>query len=643
MDQQEGQEQILNNPQNLEQYNNNEQSQKNEFLEQILKAKVNEDLIQWLMGQLNQAKALCLELTKENTKNQETHLKNLMQIIDNSLERTKNSKISLENDISNNSVSQESYCNQGTSIFCQDNFLTNINYVSDMNKQIVIFNQAILHSSQDDDQFEFQRGSEQFRHSEQYSDYYQMHNHQQQQKQMQSIMDQEVDIQSPINHRINQEQKQSILKKIKAIVAQINQYQLEQNQYKETIDKYMQDWSNDILNLKKREQEIEIDKYEKSIQYYNEQQKKLEEKLEQYQYIESVANENINIIQLSQKHSKGIQNFISKEKLEENLKNKINQFVEKNFKALNFSVQKILQEESKNYKNKNELLQNEIESLKQGLQKVINDKQEILNELSLQSFNDQNVCFKMQQMQELLKEISNKTNQTTQKLNDNNLDQIVQQIKQIRHTITGDSERNINELNHKLAEKEEQIKQLKQDNQNLENQLKNNESSQFLSQIIVQFQQKQESQLNQQDQINLKTNKILEIESTLNNILKYINIEKESLKQQYQEEKNKAIQTQLEGCFKLQDKSLLYIQLGLKIFQQYYLSENSDDDAIKKLIAELIKFHKKYQEKKNFSLKDLKDIEKFYTNLEMELKNLYDNSLDLYKRFIRDIQQRRNQ
>ncbi|CAD8060296.1 unnamed protein product [Paramecium sonneborni] len=449
-------------------------------------------------------------------------------------------------------------------------------------------------------------------------------------KNKQQIMSQE----EPLN--INEQLKKAMMEKIKGILKWITEYQSYNNQYKENIKNYIENNFKNILNIINQEYEVQIQKYHEAHLVNQEQQQKMEDEVELYQLIESFARENTNIKQLIEEYQNEIKNYVLKQNQDvESLKKNINKFLEKKFQSLIKTVQTIIGKQS-------QALQ-ELLNLKDKYLQEINEKQQIICELNLRSFNDQNVLQKIQQINHLLSETSQKTNQTTQKLEHNSLDQLAQQIKQIHNSITGENDKYIKEQNKKLMEAEQTIEYLQNEILELQNQLKNNEYSKFLSQKIEQLQQKQENQLNQQDQINEKTNKILEIELTLNEINKYINKEKEILRKQFEDEKNKVIQVQLEGCYKLQDKSLLYIQLGLLIFLQYYKSENSNGAIIQNLIDKLIKFHQIYQEKKNFKLKDINDIEKYYTNLERELKSLYDMSKETYNKFIREINLRRNQ
>ncbi|CAK82109.1 unnamed protein product (macronuclear) [Paramecium tetraurelia] len=644
-----GQEQILNSPQNLELNNNQEGSQKNEFLEQILKAKVNEDLIQCLIIQLNQAKMHCSELIKENSKNEETHLKNIMQIIENSLERIKTSKNNLENDISSNSVSQESYFNQGTSISNQDNFLTNINYVSDLNKQIAFVSQAILQSPQEEEQYELQRGSEQFRHSEQYSDYYQMHNHQQQQKQIQQIMSQEEDQQSPISHRINEELTESKLVKYRAIAKQIYNFNLELRELQVKVkEDYKQIFSDQIQQTAQYFDTL-IDKYQDKKQ---ELQQKENQELQQFYQTESVVKDDTKLNQLLTQYLNKIKDYFISVNLEvKGVKEQILKFVENQFHAFSEAAQKLLLSQSKitsTEKNKQieQLKKNHQIEIKQKEQEIIdlnkklNEAQEYLN---LTAFNDNNICSKITQINRLLEQTSQSINQTTQKLDYNNLEEMISQIRQINQTFTGETQDDIKNLKTELNKRDEKIQQLEAQKQQYENQIKNNNHSAILEKKIEDIQSKYNQQFNQTDQIYQKTTKIEEIREELRALNSYIQGEQDKLKNKYEEEKKKAIQTWLEGSFKLQDRSLLYIQLGLKIFQQYYNSHNQNGQKIKSQTDKLIKFHENYQKKEYFKLTDLQQIQQFYTNQEKELKALFDDSFNEYKNFIAEITKRRYQ
>ncbi|CAD8147152.1 unnamed protein product [Paramecium pentaurelia] len=646
MDQQQGQYQILNSPQNLELNNNQEGNQKNELLEQMLQAKENEDLIQWLIVQLNQAKTLCTELMRENSKNEETHLKNLMHIIENSLERTKTSKINLENDISSNSVSQESYCNQGTSISNQDNFLTNINQVSDLTKQIAFFNQEFLQSPQEDDQYDLQRVSEQFRHSEQFSEYYQMHNHQQQQKQIQQHMSQEE--QSPISHRINEELTESQLIKLRAIAKKIYKFNSELNELKEGAKHYVQQvFHNQIQQTAQY--------FESLMEYQNTQheiQQRLNSELEQYQQIESIARDGSKFDQLLKQYLTKIKDYFLKiNQIEIGVKEKIKEFIENQFHKFSQALQKLLATQSKINNTEKE---KQIEQLKQNHQILINQKDKEIEDLNnkyneaqellnLTAYNDSNICSKITQINMLLEKTSLTINQTTQKLDYNNLEEMKSQIKQINQTFTGETQDDIKKLKEQLNQKEIIIEQLKQQKQEYENQVKNNNNSDILQKKIEEIQSKYNQQFNQANQIYQKTNKIEEIREELRTINSYIQGEYEKLRIKYEEEKKKAIQTQLEGSFKLQDRSLLYIQLGLKIFQQYYNSHNSNNQKIKNQTEKLIKFHENYQKKEYFKLTDLQQVQQFYINQEGELKALFDDSFNEYKNLLADITKRRSQ
>ncbi|CAK67393.1 unnamed protein product (macronuclear) [Paramecium tetraurelia] len=364
----------------------------------------------------------------------------------------------------------------------------------------------------------------------------------------------------------------------------------------------------------------------------------------QYEFNESIEDEKSALKQLLQQHSNKIQEYFQKIK-DDVQKNTIKKFVEKQLKVFSQDVEKILEQLLERLISEKELYITQISYEKtqkeQELLELTQKYNEANNTLLLGSYNDNNICSKIVQINKLLEKTCQTTIQASQQLDNQSLDQMQQQIQIIRQSITGNTQIQISNLQAQLDEKDRQIQQLQKQNQDLQNKLNNNNSSNILMKKIEEFIQQYQNQCNQADLINQKTNQIVEINKELNRLNTLISNDNEKLKSQFEEEKNKAIQKQLEGCFKLQDRSLLYIQLGLKIFQQYYRSHIQQDQNIQGQIDRLNKFHQNYQKKENFKLKNLGEVEQFYIKQESELKALFDDSLKEYKNLINEITQRR--
>ncbi|CAD8052541.1 unnamed protein product [Paramecium primaurelia] len=375
--------------------------------------------------------------------------------------------------------------------------------------------------------------------------------------------------------------------------------------------------------------------------------------IEQQQLNEFIENEKPKPKQLSQQYQNQIQEYFQHLNKEEN-KNNIKKFVEDQFKLYSKDVEKIIKKQYDRLKSEKE---SHIKQIKQLIQKhqqqnyqknqEIDELTQKLNEannlLNISTFKDDNVYSKLTHISKMLEKTCETTIQASQQLGIQNLDQIQQQIQMIKQNITGETDIQLNSFQTQLNQKEQLIAQLQQEILDYKNQEKNNNSSAILTKKIEEFLQKYQNQFNQADQINQKTNQIVEINKELNKLNTLLKNDNEKLKNQYEEEKNKLIHKQLEGCFKLQDRSLLYIQLGLKIFQQYYYSHIDNNKKIQSQIDRLNKFHQNYQKKENFKLKDLEQIEQFYIKQEQELKNLFDDSLNEYKNLLNEITQRRKQ
>ncbi|CAD8152023.1 unnamed protein product [Paramecium pentaurelia] len=375
--------------------------------------------------------------------------------------------------------------------------------------------------------------------------------------------------------------------------------------------------------------------------------------IEQQQLNEFIENEKPKLKQLSQQYQNLIQQYFNELNKDES-KNNIKKFVDDQLKTYSKDVEKIIKKQYDRFKSEKE---SHIKQIKQLIQKhqqqnyqknqEIDELTQKLNEannlLNISTFKDDNVYSKLTQISTTLEKTCETTIQASQQLGIQNLDQIQQQIQMIKQNITGDTEIQLNSYQTQLNQKEQLIAQLQKEILDYKNQERNNNSSAILTKKMEEFLQKYQNQFNQADQINQKTNQIVEINKELNKLNTLLNNENEKLKNQYEEEKNKAIHKQLEGCFKLQDRSLLYIQLGLKIFQQYYYSHIDNNKKIQSQIDRLNKFHQNYQKKENFKLKDLEQIEQFYIKQEQELKNLFDDSLNEYKNLLNEITQRRKQ
>ncbi|CAD8143641.1 unnamed protein product [Paramecium octaurelia] len=364
----------------------------------------------------------------------------------------------------------------------------------------------------------------------------------------------------------------------------------------------------------------------------------------QFEFNESIDDEKFALKQLLQQHSNQIQDYFQKLKGDVQ-KNTIKKFVEKQLKLFSQDVEKKLEQLFERLISEKEIqiaqIQQEKNQKDQEILELTQKYNEVNNSLMLGSYNDNNICLKITQINQLLERTCQTTIQASQQLDNQSLDQMQQQIQMIRESITGDTETQINNLQKQLQDKDTLIKQLQKEKTELQNQQKNNNSSIILMKKIEEIIQQYQNQCNQADLINKKTNQIVEINKELNKLNTLISNENEKLKSQFEEEKNKTVQKQLEGCFKLQDRSLLYIQLGLKIFQQYYRSHIQDDKNIQSQIARLNKFHQNYLKKENFKLINLGDIEQFYIKQEFELKSLFDESLKEYKNLINEITQRR--
>ncbi|CAK84950.1 unnamed protein product (macronuclear) [Paramecium tetraurelia] len=640
-------------------------TQKRDFpeLNQLYREK--EDLIKWLLDQLQIAQRLCTQIVTIKNKDQIQDFQELKRILDESLEKAKNQGYSQETSVNPfdsppKYISDKEIIDSDIKTKSQNKFINNpsdTKLISNTNNhEIKCNNLDYLVGHRDNQQKIYQNTNA-------YNETLEQSKANQQEDFNQENGDEEFGSSCHfINSSYELRAKESFMR-LKQNQLKLSQEYLNLQRefiiYKEASQKFIQ---NDV-KLLMQQFKIQISNQVRSqpqIQNYEPQSQEIT--IHQNRQIESQANHNIYYLMFSNYKETLLQLRTQFESLKQGLINenqKLRLEVEKELEKFKEKLQSIFKQNQSNITKIKDLSDNlsikhkENEDLKKSLinikkeldverqnnQELQNRFQEQANEAQLGQFNDSNVYSLLKKFEQNQRAVCQNGNEAFEKLQ--MMEELNQQVTQIKKAVMKDYETQIENQDQEIKKYEMRIKSLQVEKKQLEENIRQNNLQGILNDTLQKVSDQEKKNYELSIEISKKANQITFLKEQIQTLNDFVQGKQNEIRKQLMEEYKNIMKLQLEGCYTLQQQSILFNFLGLKIFRQYIISENSNRTQIDLTMEKLNQFNLTCQKKENQKLMESKEIERFYKDYYDQLKDIYEETLQQFKRLLKEIQERR--
>ncbi|CAD8057465.1 unnamed protein product [Paramecium sonneborni] len=280
-----------------------------------------------------------------------------------------------------------------------------------------------------------------------------------------------------------------------------------------------------------------------------------------------------------------------------------------------------------------------IQTLSYNLSEINKQNEELQKKIQLYQFDDQKVYSLLKRFEQNQDQVSQNGNQAFQKIS--MVEELNLQVTQIKKAVMKDFENQIKNQEQVIQRQEMIITNLESEKKQLKEQLIQNNSCDILNETLKKLQEQETKNFQLSSQIYDKADQITQLKVEIQSLNKYISRKQDEFTNQLTLEHENITKQHLEGCFNLQQQSILFSFLGLQIFRQYIISENSEQIQINKTMEKLNKFNLLCQQKENQKLQEINKINELYINQQNQLKEIYDETLLQFKQLLSNIKDRR--
>ncbi|CAD8131961.1 unnamed protein product [Paramecium octaurelia] len=633
-------------------------TQKRDFpeLNQLYREK--EDLIKWLLDQLQIAQRLCTQIVTIKNKDQIQDFQELKRILDESLEKAKNQGYSQETSVNPFDSPPKFICDKEI-----------------IDSDIKTKSQHKLINNPSDTKFISNTNNHEikFGHRDNQQKIYQNTNAYNQTLQ-QSKANQQEDFSQEngyeefgsschfINSSYELRAKESFMRLKQNQLKLSQEYlnlQREFKIYKEASKQFIQ---NDVKKLI-QQFKIQISNQVRSQpEICNYEPQSQETTLHLNRQIESQTNHNIYNLMFSKYKETLLQLRIQFESLKQGLINenqKLKLEVEKQIEKFKEKLQSIFKQNQSNITKIKDLSDNlsikhkenedlkksvinikkELDVERQNNQELQNRFQEQANEAQLEQFNDSNVYSLLRKFEQNQRAVCQNGNEAFEKLQ--MMEELNQSVTQIKKAVMKDYETQIDNQGQEIKKQEMVIKNLQMEKKQLEENIRQNNLQGILNATLQKVSDQEKKNYELSIEISKKANQITFLKEQIQTLHDFVQGKQNEIRKQLMEECENIMKLQLEGCYTLQQQSILFSFLGLKIFRQYIISENSNRTQIDLTMEKLNQFNLTWQKKENQKLKESQEIERYYKDYYNQLKDIYEETLQQFKRLLKEIQDRR--
>ncbi|CAD8140636.1 unnamed protein product [Paramecium pentaurelia] len=633
-------------------------TQKRDFpeLNQLYREK--EDLIKWLFDQLLIAQKLCTQIVSIKNNEQIQDFQELKRILDESLEKAKNQGYSQETSVNPFESPPKYFCDQEI----------NDSEIKTKSQNKLINNPTNTKQKQNMNNYQMKFGPSNSQQkidqnvSEDIETFQQLEENQQKQYNKGNEDEEEISSCFFINSMYETRAKNSfkLLKSYQVKLSQEYQnllkefqiYKQDQKQFIENdIKMLMQQFKNQIINNQRNKSDTNKQNTQNQdiVLLQNrqiEQQTNHKFYLMFYQYKNTLHQLKIEFENIKQ----DLKNYYQRLKVvveneQEKFKEKLYNIIS-NQNQSNISKIKDLSDNLSIKQKENEELKKSLINIKKELDEERKNNQELQyklqeheNEESLKQYNDQNVYSLLRKFEQNQRQVCQNGSEAFEKLQ--MMEELNQQMTQIKKAVMKDYETQINNQGQEIKKQEIMIKNLQLEKKQLEENIRQNNFQGILNDTLQKVQDQEKKNYELSIEISKKANQITYLKEQIQTVNDFVQGKQNEIKKQLMDEYQNIINLQLEGCYNLQQQSILFSFLGLKIFRQYIISENSNRTQIDQTMEKLNKFNLIFQKKENYKLKESNEIERFYKDYNNQLKDIYDETLQQFKRLLKEIQERR--